>query len=138
MENRPAPVVLVDDDASIRTSLARLFRSAGIELTVFASAEEFLASPAVSQARCAIVDVQMPAMSGLELQAACRRSNPSLPVILITASPDAGIERQALAGGAAAFLNKPFDGEELLEVVQRLVDKQRTGGADAGGSKATK
>ena len=123
--NRPADhtVVLVDDDASVRASMARLFRSAGLELRTFASGEEFLsAADALAGAACLIADVQMPGMRGLELQAECARHNPSLPVILITAFEDPAAQRDALAAGALAFLYKPFDGEVLLDLVRRALD----------------
>lgn len=123
--NRPADrtIVLVDDDASVRASMARLFRSAGLELRSFASAEEFLAAPdACESAACLIADVQMPGMRGLELQAECARRNPALPVILITAFEDPAAQRNGLSAGALAFLYKPFDGEVLLDLVRRAVD----------------
>ena len=121
MKNSGSMVVLIDDDASVRRSLSRLFRSAGVELRAFASAEEFLAGPALSLAGCLIVDVQMPGMRGLELQARCAAQRPALPVILITAFQDAEAERQAMAAGAVGFLYKPFDGEMLLQLVKRAL-----------------
>lgn len=125
MDSQTPRVALVDDDVSMRTSLGRFFRSAGIELQTFASAEEFLACSALREISCLIVDVQMPGMCGLELQSECARQKPSLPIILITAFQDPVAERNALAAGAVAFLYKPFDGEALLTLVHRALATAR-------------
>jgi FixJ family two-component response regulator len=119
MNSNGPTVMLVDDDDSVRKSLTRLFRSAGVELKSFASAEEFLDGSSINQASCLIADVQMPGMHGLELQTECLKRRPSLPIILITAFRDPKSERQALAKGAVAFLYKPLDGERLIDLVQQ-------------------
>lgn len=126
-------IVVVDDDASVRGALGRLFRSAGYRYAAFGSAEQFLAGSGVAAAGCLIVDVHMPGMRGLELQARCARLRPSLPVIIITAFEDAEAERRALAGGAVAYLRKPFDGEILLRLVAQASAISRQGTASSGG-----
>jgi FixJ family two-component response regulator len=117
------PVIVgVDDDIRIRESIARLARSAGYAALMFASAEAVLASGTLGQAGCLISDVRMPGMDGLELQRRVRVECPKLPVILISAHTDEQVRQRALREGAVAFLYKPFDGEELLRVIETAVD----------------
>ena len=117
------PVIVgVDDDVRIRESIARLARSAGYAALMFASAEAVLASGTLGQAGCLISDVRMTGMDGLELQRRVRVECPSLPVILISAHVDEQVRQRALREGAVAFLYKPFDGEELLRVIETAVD----------------
>jgi FixJ family two-component response regulator len=111
----------VDDDVRVRESLVSLLESAGFVPFVFATAEELLRSGALAQACCLISDVRMPGMTGLELQMGIRTYRRSLPVIFITAHGDVDIRRRALAGGASAFLYKPFDGAELLRLIEDAV-----------------
>ena len=111
-----APIVsIVDDDESIRAAMSSLVRSLGYESCVFWSAEEFLTSPRLHDASCLITDVQMPGMSGLELQDELAVRRPDMPVILITALPEERIRKRAEAAGAAAFLSKPVDGHALID-----------------------
>ena len=121
MEAHGPIVMVVDDDASVRSALARLFRTAGFAFQTFASAEEFLGGPGLASAACLVADVQMPGLRGLELQAICARKRPSLPIVMISAFEDAEAERQAIAAGAIAFLHKPFDGEALLAIVGQSI-----------------
>lgn len=117
-----ATVVGVDDDARVRESIARLARSAGYSAIMFSSAESVLASGALDQADCLITDVRMPGMDGLELQRRVRVENPKLPVIMISAQTDEQVRQCALREGAAGFLYKPFDGEDLLHLVEQVVE----------------
>jgi len=89
---------------------------------MFASAEAVLASGTLGQAGCLVSDVRMPGMDGLELQRRVRVECPKLPVILISAHTDEQVRQRALREGAVAFLYKPFDGEELLRVIETAVD----------------
>jgi FixJ family two-component response regulator len=114
-------VVGVDDDCRVRESLASLLESAGFSPLMFASAEDFFISGAISQAGCLITDVRMPEMDGLELQRRVRQERPTLPVIFITAHNNSDIRRRALADGAIEFLYKPFDAAELLQVIERAL-----------------
>ncbi len=114
-------IILVDDDKSVRLSLARLFRSAGLRFVAFESAEEFLQSSQLDSAGCLIADVRMPRMQGLELQQICRKQRPSLPIIIISAFNDDDAEGRALQGGAKAFLHKPFDPMALLNLVRQAL-----------------
>jgi two-component system response regulator FixJ len=115
-------VVGVDDDIRIRESIARLAKSAGYTVVMFPSAEALLASGTLAGAGCLISDVRMPGMDGLELQRLVSVENPKLPIILISGHLDEQVRERALRAGAAAFLFKPFDGEELLGVIQRTIE----------------
>ncbi|NKE47119.1 response regulator [Roseomonas frigidaquae] len=109
-------IAVVDDDAAIRTALSRLLRSLDYRVRLFASAEAFLADG--DEVDCLVTDVQMPGMNGLELQRAVRRSRPELPVIIITAFPEAAIREQAVAAGARHFLSKPFAAETIAQCLR--------------------
>jgi FixJ family two-component response regulator len=118
-----ALIAIVDDDESIRVTTATLMRSVGFTARGFASAEEFLQSPELPQTSCLISDVQMPGISGLELQRRLASENRRTPIIFITAFPDPRIQQRALAGGAVCFLTKPFDGETLIQCVDRALNR---------------
>jgi FixJ family two-component response regulator len=116
------PVIsIVDDDSSVRNALDRLVRSIGLDACVFASAVQFLESPRLHDTRCVIADIQMPGMNGLELQRVLQVRSPALPVIFITAYPDQNARRQAMQAGAIGFLDKPFDGNEVVALIQRAI-----------------
>jgi FixJ family two-component response regulator len=117
----------VDDDFRVRESLTSLLESAGFSPLLFESAEDFLNSGALAQARCLITDVRMPGMDGLELQRRVRLERPALPVIFITAHNNSDIRRRAFADGAIEFLYKPFDAARLLQTIEReLTDTTNT------------
>jgi len=111
-------VAIVDDDELIRGALRGLLREAGLPARAFASAEEFLRSGAQHQSSCLIVDVRMPGMSGIDLQARLNADQIRIPIIFITAHGDERMRMQALRAGAADFLAKPFDDEVLLRSVR--------------------
>ena len=110
-------VSIVDDDESVRLATTLLVASLGLDAIGFASAPAFLASAAPEETCCLIVDVNMPDMSGIELQATLQRRRPSLPVIFITAFPSDEIERRARSGGATCFLVKPFKPDALVDCI---------------------
>jgi FixJ family two-component response regulator len=110
-------VLLVEDDAAVRSSLALLLRLHGLRTEEFGSAEEFLGATVNERPACALLDIRLPGMSGLALQARIVRENRGLPVLLMTALADAEIARTALLQGAIDFLEKPIDEGELLEAV---------------------
>jgi CheY-like chemotaxis protein len=128
------PVIsIVDDDASVREATARLLRSLGFSAHAFASAKEFLLSPRLSDTSCLIADVEMPGMSGVELQEHLLANGHSTPMIFITAFPDGRVRERALRSGALCFLSKPFDEARLLECVERaLARRQNPDGPGAG------
>ncbi len=124
MDRIAKPVIaVVDDDSRVRESLASLIESAGFTARVFSLAKEFLQEDFVAGTSCLITDVRMPGMDGLDLQRCVRLERPELPVIFITAHHDDEVERCALAQGAAFFIRKPFDAEELLRAVKTALSE---------------
>ena len=118
------PVIsVVDDDASVRAATARLLKSLGFTAHAFASANEFLQSPRLRDTSCLIADVQMPGMSGVQLQEYLIAQGHSTPIIFITAFPEDSIREQAMNAGAICFLSKPFDGARLIECVDRALKR---------------
>jgi FixJ family two-component response regulator len=115
-------VGVVDDDESGRAALSSLIRSAGYMCAAFPSAEAFLATGGFAGPRCIILDVHMPGLSGLELQARLRQMKSPIPVIFITAHGNDETRQTALRGGAVAFLHKPFQGEALLDAIRSALD----------------
>ena len=113
-------IIIVDDDVSFRESLVSLVKSFGFQPRPFGSAEDLLASDALKDGACLITDVQMPGMSGLELQTALRASGCEIPVIVVTSFPDPHVRQRAMASGAIAVLRKPFDREEMLSLLQSV------------------
>ena len=113
------PVVsIVDDDISVRRSLDRLMRSAGIEVNMFASAEEFLNSTPSRKADCLILDMRLPGMSGIDLHRHLLARTYNVPVIFITAhGSDEDARSEAASDWTVAYLIKPLDGDELLDAV---------------------
>jgi FixJ family two-component response regulator len=109
---------LVDDDDSVRKATARLIESFGFTVEVFASGEEFLCFGSLRTTSCLVLDVQMPGMSGLQLQSQLAARGYRIPIIFITAHPDEEIRAQALEAGAVAFLTKPFGEETLLKGIR--------------------
>ncbi len=118
---QPLTVAVVDDDEAVRHALSNLLASLDLGVATFASAEAFLASPACRDAACLIADVQMPGMSGLDLQRHLSESGNRLPVILITAFPQERVRRQAEAEGAVGFFTKPFDGRLMIDCIERAL-----------------
>jgi FixJ family two-component response regulator len=119
---KEVPIIsIIDDDASMRTATARLLRSLKFEAHAFASAQEFLSSPRLSETSCLIADVEMPGMSGVKLQEYLIAHGHSTPIIFITAFPENRIRERVMKAGAVAFLNKPFDEPQLLQCVERAL-----------------
>lgn len=120
----PDTVFIVDDDASVRDALARLLALRGWACASFASAEDCLAAWRAEWRGCVVADIRMPGMSGLELQAALRARGSTLPVIVITAHGSVAAARQAFLADAVDFLEKPFDGEQLIGAVEQALAEQ--------------
>jgi FixJ family two-component response regulator len=109
LANTPPRVHIVDDDPSVVVALKRLLHSWGMQVRTFASGEEFLSAVSSSDdSDCSLIDVQMPGMIGLEVQARMNRTGIDMPVIFITAHDEEGVEENALKAGAIGFLRKPF------------------------------
>jgi FixJ family two-component response regulator len=118
-------VALIDDDKSARTSLARLIKTAGIEVVSFSSAREFLEDPIRNEVDCAVTDVRMPGVDGFKLQEMLAQTLPYLSVVFITGHGDIPMTVRAIQGGAVDFLEKPVDDEALLEAIRRAAERSR-------------
>jgi FixJ family two-component response regulator len=111
-------ISVIDDDASIRIATDNLLRSLGYVVLTFESAEEFLRSDSLDDTSCVIADVNMPAISGVELLALLRTQGKRVPFIFITAFPDERTRATALAAGAIGFLTKPFDRGNFIRCIE--------------------
>src|SRR5688500_7009323 len=118
-------VCVVDDDDAFRDSLRWLLESTGYRVATYATAERFLAGYKAGAAACLVLDVRMPGSTGLELQQELNRRGASLPIIFITGHGDVPMAVDALKSGAFHFLEKPFQGERLLELIDQACT-QRT------------
>jgi FixJ family two-component response regulator len=119
------PVIsVVDDDESVRTAITRLVQSLGFVALTFASAREFLRSACSHDISCLITDIQMPDISGTELQRILISEGKNIPIIFITAFPDEGIRARALNAGAVGFLSKPFEGSTLIRCIDDALKTQ--------------
>ena len=114
-------VCVVDDDASVRKSLVRLFRSAGLAAEAFESARAYLDRAAYDGPSCLVLDVQMPELNGLDLQRALLESEREEQIIFLTGKGDIPMCARAMKAGAVDFLPKPFDDAELLAAVERAL-----------------
>jgi len=121
---RPEPTIFViDDDASVRKSLSRLLRSAGYTTETFASAEEFLGREHYTGIGCLLLDVQMPGLSGLGLQEELNKADYHMPIVFITGHGDIPMSVEAMKKGAIDFLTKPFHDKDLLQVIEKAIEK---------------
>ena len=112
-------IAIVDDDEAVRVALRSLLRSYGYSAQAYDSAGALLATDALRDFHCVITDLQMPGMSGIELLEQLRRQGNALPLILMTAFPEATLRKRALAGGASCFLSKPFEANALLRCLRQ-------------------
>ena len=119
-------VSIVDDDESVRDSVSALVRSLGYTSHAYPSAEDFLNSAAAESADCLVADIQMPGMSGIELQQALATKGSKLPIIFITAFPEDHVKQKVLAAGAICLLSKPCDGDLLVSWIEAAL-KSRPG-----------
>jgi FixJ family two-component response regulator len=119
-DTRPL-ISVVDDDESVRESLPDLLNEFGYSVRAFSSPLEFLASDALEQTRCLILDVAMPGMTGIELQAELKQRDSQIPIIFITATRDETIRARVVELGAVACLTKPFTEADLLEELRSVI-----------------
>ena len=113
-----SPVIsIIDDDASVRAALGSLVRSLGYTAHTFESAESFLHSRDMAETSCIVTDIQMPGMSGLDLQSRLQAAGRAIPMVFITAFPAEHLRVRAEAGGAIGFLAKPFDGQAMARLL---------------------
>ncbi len=125
MSAEPKPIVfVVDDDEAVRDGLSVLLRTEGFAVKTYAAAEEFLDGVSPAMTGCLVVDIHMPGLSGLELQAELARRGVALPVIVITGQGDVPKAVTALKCGAIDFLEKPCNAEALIRVVNDALDRE--------------
>ncbi|WP_164016854.1 response regulator transcription factor [Pyxidicoccus trucidator] len=123
MTHAPATIFLVDDDDSMLRGLGRLLKAAGYATRPFASPSKFLAQLPGDTPGCAVLDLRMPGLNGLELQQAMARSDCHLPVIFISGHGDVPASVKAMKSGAVDFLLKPFDEQQLLDAITQALAK---------------
>ena len=121
-----AVIAIVDDDPSAQQGLRSLLRSAGFQVESFASAQQFLARPPTAEApSCLLLDLQMPGLSGLDLQRRMAEVGLEIPIVFLTGHGDIPASVQAMKAGALEFLTKPFDDEKLLRAIDEAVERDR-------------
>ena len=125
IEDRQLPDVpiisIIDDDDSMRCAMKSLVTSLGLRVHTFRSAEEFLQSPCVDDTSCLITDVQMPGLSGVELQSLLLSQARHMPIILVTAFPEERMRNHAMEAGALGFLSKPFESQTLIKLIEKAI-----------------
>src|SRR5512132_4550834 len=118
-------VFVVDDDASLRESLKDLIGSVGLRVEAFASAQEFLRSKRPDMPGCLVLDVRLRGLSGLDLQKQMAEADMEIPIIFISGHGDIPMTVQAMKAGAVEFLTKPFRDQDLLDAIQRALERDR-------------
>ena len=126
------PVCVVDDDASVREAVGSLLRSEGLKVETFGSAREFLASPRRDPPSCLVLDVELPGLSGLDLQQELLKGNAQIPIIFLTGHGDIPMSVRAIKSGALDFLTKPVDADHLLGAIAKGIAQDR-GALQSGG-----
>ena len=125
IEDRQLPDVpiisIIDDDDSMRCAMKSLVTSLGLRVHTFRSAEEFLQSPRLADTSCLITDLQMPGLSGVELQSLLLAQARHMPIILVTAFPEERMRNRAIEAGALGFLNKPFESQTLIKLIEQAI-----------------
>jgi len=120
-----AIIAIVDDDASVRRGLERLIRSLGWKAETFASAQEFLDRPLTEAPSCLVLDLQLPEMSGLDLQKRMAEVGFETPIVFLTGHGNIPTSVQAMKAGAIEFLTKPVDEQDLLRAIQEAIERHR-------------
>jgi FixJ family two-component response regulator len=118
-------VFVVEDDASVREALAGLIRSAGWNVEVYVSAQEFLAHPKPDGPSCLVLDIGLPGLSGLDLQSRMAELHWDIPIVFITGHGDIPMSVRAMKAGAVEFLTKPFVDQDLLDGIQLAIERDR-------------
>ena len=116
-------ISIIDDDEAVRVATESLVRSLGFGASTFASAEEFLQSARLRETSCVITDVNMPGMTGVELQSYLLARGNDVPMIFITAFPEERTRERVHAAGAIGFLSKPFDGGAMIQCIDRALGR---------------
>jgi FixJ family two-component response regulator len=119
--NKHPVVMVVDDDSGVRNAMRSLLKSVGLNASLFASAQEFLAAYDPNQPGCLLLDIRMPGMSGMDLQQELNLRGAVVPVIFMSGHADIPMAVEAMQHGAFDFLQKPFRDQELLDRIQRAI-----------------
>jgi len=114
-------IAVIDDDQSMARMLSRVIKAEGFEVERFCSAEEFLNSDSLRQFDCLILDMNLPGMSGIDLQRQLNDSGVEIPIVFISGQAEEATRQYALAAGAAGFFSKPFSIDSLLTSIRSLV-----------------
>jgi FixJ family two-component response regulator len=125
MRQPDAVIAIVDDDLSVREGLETLIRSAGWRVETFASAQEFLARPRAGAPSCLILDLQLPGLSGLDLQKRMAELELEIPIVFLTGHGNIPASVQAMKAGAIEFLTKPFDEQDLLRAIEEAIERDQ-------------
>jgi len=120
-----AVIAIVDDDASVQRGLQRLIRSAGWKVEIFASAQEFLGRSRTELPNCVLLDLQLPGLSGLDLQKRMAEVGLEIPIVFLTGHGNIPVSVQAMKAGAVQFLTKPVDEQELFQAIEEAVERDR-------------
>jgi RNA polymerase sigma factor (sigma-70 family) len=125
--NQPESIVfVVDDDPSVRTAIERLVGCLGLQVELFGSAQEFLARNLPNVPSCLVLDIRLPGISGLDLQRPLAKANIQIPIVFITARGDIPMTVRAIKAGVLEFLTKPFRDQDLLDAIQRALERDRS------------
>jgi len=125
MSEEEPVVFIVDDDRAVREATADLLTSVGLRAITFRTAQEFLAGPRPDAPGCLVLDVRLPRLSGLDLQLKLSSSRVPIPIIFITGHGDVPMSVQAMKAGAVEFLTKPFRDQQLLDAIERAIERDR-------------
>ena len=125
MKNSDAIVFVVDDDPSIRKAIESLIKLAGLRVETFGTAQEFLLNQRPDLPGCVVLDVELPGLSGLDLQRELAAHGIKLPIIFITGYGDIPMSVRAMKAGATEFLTKPFRDQDLLDAIQQALERDR-------------
>jgi FixJ family two-component response regulator len=118
-------VFIIDDDSGVRESIRDLVESVGLRAESFATAQQFLASERRDSPSCLVLDIRLPGISGLELQHELKKAGVKIPIIFISGHADIPMSVRAMKFGAVEFLTKPFRDQDLLDVIQRALSRER-------------
>jgi FixJ family two-component response regulator len=125
LQESDAIIAIVDDDLSVRKGLERLIRSAGWKTESFGSAQEFLASARAEASSCLVLDLQLPGLSGLDLQKRMTEAGVETPIVFLTGHGDIPASVKAMKAGAIEFLTKPVEEQDLLNAIQEAIERDR-------------
>jgi len=131
MSESQAVVFVIDDDESMRRSLATLLRSVGLDARVYSAPQEFMRAERPDAPACLVLDVRLPGQSGLAFQEQLAKEGIALPIIFITGHGDVPMTARAMKAGAVEFLTKPFDDQVLLDAIHAAIERDRAGRRDA-------